>query len=520
MSDLEVGMFSVDVESRLVRGILVPWNERSRVSSTKNKPVIFPPGAVRIPRDVSIVGLNRQHDRYDPFGRAAKLDPEHERGLYAEFTVADTPEGDAWLADHGTLVRLSPELRDIIRDADGETASATLTGAALVDAGAFASAGLFAVDEDEDTETPDEASAESDDEPVTEPDEEKEDAVAEATAAEVMLGGQGKTADKTKERGLFASARDYHRAIDAVMGGRATYEQRMAVAQSMPGEAGLFALSDVDYDGTGGVGAKMVPTSWIGEVLDGTTYAQRYAPLFGQRSLAGLAMAGWKWGVKPAGATWTGNKDAISSNTPTIVPVTENATRWAGGHDIAREHRDFGTPGFFEAYNAAMRESFDRWLDTTIVLTEALAGATDLEADNPASLTIGAGWSAVIDGAASIVAAGLTPTSAVVSPELWKAMAKVPSSDVLGYLNASLSLTGDGRLDSFSIVPAGASQITTGHVLVIARDAADVYTLPGSPIRAEALNIANGGIDVGFFGYGGFLIKNALGIVDVAPYTP
>lgn len=513
MTDLEVGMFSVDPDTRTVRGILVPWNETSRVSSTKNKPVKFPPGAVRVPRDVSIVGLNRQHDRYDPFGRARRIDPTYERGLYAEFTIADTEEGDAWLADHGDLVRLSPELRDIIRDADGVTATATLTGAALVDAGAFASAGLFAIDEDE--KTPDEES--DTDEPTGEPetaedsaDTQEEEVTEEvATVPGTLPTRQPAKKNELTRRGLFAM-------FDAVMGGRATPEQRRQVQDLIPGEAGLFALNDVDYDGTGGVGAGMSPTAWIGEVEDGTTYQQTFVPLFGSKNLTGLAMSGWKWGVKPVGATWAGNKAAISSNTPTIVPVSENATRWAGGHDIAREHRDFGTPGFFESYNAAMRESFDKWLDETIVLTEALAGATDVTADNPSGLSIGAGLSALIDGASEIVEAGLIPTAAVVETSVWKQIAKTPSSDTLGYLSAALGLR-DGQLDGFRIVPS--SLVTDGHVLVVSRGAADVYTLPGSPIRAEALNIANGGIDIGFFGYGGFQIKNAAGIVDVAPYV-
>jgi hypothetical protein len=520
---LEAGLFSVDVKSRRVRGILVPWNEMSRVSSTKNKPVKFPPGHVRVPRDISIVGLNRQHDRYDPFGRAVKLDTSHEVGLYAEFAIADTEEGDAWLADHGDLVRLSPELRDIIRDADGETATATLTGAALVDAGAFASAGLFAVDEDDETdgdeavelEDTDAASAVEDEEPAAEPDEEKEDAVAEASATEVMLGGQGKTTVNKEERGAFASKGAFFRLMDDIMGGRAAYEDRQRVARELSGEAGMFALSDVDYDGTGGVGAKMTPTQWIGEVPT-LSYVPVWSDLFPSETLASLSLGGWKWGTKPTGGTWTGNKDAIPSNTPTVTPVTESATRWAGGHDIAREHRDFGTPGFFESYNAAMRNSFEQWLDVTIVRTELLAGATDIEADDPTGLTIGAGWSALIDGAAQVIANGYVPTFAQIELSLWKSMMKVPSSDTIGYLEAALNLE-SGTLSGFSFRPV--TGITTGHIIVGSRSAAAVYTLPGSPIRAEALNIANGGIDVGFFGYGGLLIRDAAAVVDVAPYS-
>lgn len=508
---MEHGLFTVDAATRRVRGILIPWDETSRVSSTKNAPIKFKNGDIAVPRDVTVVGLNRKHDRYDPIGRAAVLTPR-EDGLYSEFEIADTDEGDAWLADHGDLVRLSPELRDITRDDNGG-GTASLTGAALVTEGAFASAGLFAIDEEEATVTEtDTTPAPADDDEPEDPADNQEEEVTDTTVATIpgALPPARVEEKKLTANGLFAM-------IDRMQSGRATPEERATIQRELSGSAGLFALNDVDYDDTAGVGAKMVQSQWIGEVKDGTTYAQKYAPLFGSKSLTQLAMAGWTWGTKPAGDTWTGNKAAVPSNTPTITPVSENASRWAGGHDIAREHRDFGTPGFFEAYNAAMRESFARWLDEDIVLTEALAGATALEADDPSGLTIGAGWSALIDGATDVVAAGLLPTAAVVETSLWKAMAKVPSSDTLGYLSAALGLS-EGDLDGFRIIPS--SDLTASHILVVSRDAADVYTLPGSPIRAEALNIANGGVDVGFFGYGGLLIKNADGIVDVGPYTP
>jgi len=513
---MEFGLFAVDHDTRTVRGIIVPWNEASRVSSTKNAPVKFRPGDIRIPRDHSVVGLNKQHDRYDPIGRAQTFDPANERGLYSEWHIADTEEGDAWLADHGDLVRLSPELRDIVRNADG-TATATLTGAALVSEGAFASAGLFAIDaDDEETTDPAPAATEKADESA---EEEEEEAVANAM---VPNGLPAPTPVAEKEEptngqfgaGLTKSA--YFRMIDDVMGRRASQQTRLAIAQSIPGESGMFALSDVDYDGGAGVGSKMTPAQWIGEV-ETLEYVPVWADLFESAPLTSLSLGGWKWGTKPTGGTWTGNKDAIPSNTPTVTAVTDTATRWAGGHDIAREHRDFGTPGFFESYNAAMRESYEQWKDTTIIRTELVAAATDVEADNPSGLTIGAGWSALIDGAASVVAAGFTPTFANVELSLWKSMMKVPSSDTLGYLEAALNLEA-GTLAGFRFRPV--TGITTGHIIVGSRTAARVYELPGSPIKAEAQNIANGGIDLGLFGYAGLLIKNALGIVDVAPYTP
>lgn len=524
---MEFGLFAVDQTSRIVEGIIVPWNEPSRLNTTRNAPVKFRPGDLRVPRDPSVVVLNRMHDRYDPIGNGRHFEPR-ENGLYAQYRIAETEEGDAWLADHGDLVRLSPELRDIVRHPDG-TVTATLTGSALVDEGSFASAGLFAIDPDaaqldvaEDTPNP---SGDGSTEDAPEGDAQTEgegmepDAIATVPGTVAPAGTA--SGEKKTETGMFGgkrvTRRSYFRMLEDVMGGRASYETRQFVASTIRGEAGMFALNDVDYSGAGGVGDAMTPDQWIGEV-EGVPFVSMWADLFGApQNLTSLTLGGFKWGVKPQGGTWTGNKDAIPSNTPTIVPVSDTAARWAGGHDIAREHRDFGTPGFFESYNAAMREDFEKWKDETIVRTELLAAATDVEADNPAGLTIGAGWSALIDGAASVVAAGFIPTFANVELSLWKTMMKVPSSDTLGYLEAAIGLDA-GSLDGFRFRPV--TGITTGHLIVGSRNAADVYQLPGSPIRAEALNIANGGIDIGFFGYAGLVVKNAAGIVDVAPYTP
>jgi hypothetical protein len=514
MDSIEYGTFAVDQATRRVRGILVPWGEKSRTSASKTKPITFPKGSVTIPRDPAVVTLNVGHDRFSPLGRGALFE-DQDAGLYSEFEIADTEEGDQWLADHGAFVKLSAEVRDIVRDAE-DNGRAKLTGAALVTEGAFASAALFAIDADDenDEETTAEAPAAEDDEPDEEPDdEEKEDAVADASASEVMLAGRASAAPKVEpytRSGLFAL-------LDRVKQGQASARELAVVQEAFKRESqtGVFALDDITYNAAGDI-APLLPKQWIGEVEDGTTYEQTFVGLFGSKPLTSLYLQGWKWNAKPYGGTWTGNKTEVPSNIASFTAVTDTATRWAGANDIAREHRDFGTPGFFEAYDKLMRKSFAVWLDETIVATEALAAATDLEADNPSGLTIGAGWSQLIDGALSITAAGLRPTGAVVSTSLAKGMLKFPQSDILGYLSGALNLEG-GSLEGFQF--RFSSLVTTDHILVVSKGAADVYTLPGSPVRAEALNIANGGVDVGYFGYGGFLVNNAAGIVDVAPYT-
>lgn len=510
------GELFANVEDRTIRGLLIPYGEASRTNLTGTDPVMFSRGTISVPRDVTMVGLNNQHDRFNWPGRAAQLE-ETDEGWVATFSIAETDEGDEALAavKSGRLSRLSAEVVDLVRDGVNAV-RAKLVAAALVTEGAFASAALFALATVEDETTEDTTVPEEPD--ASELAEEEEDAVVDAT---VPTGLPAPTPVVVEEAPKGIGARAMFAAMSKVAAGHATREDLQLVRAGMADldGAAMFALSDIHYSGAAGVGSAMSPSQWIGEVEDGVEYSSLFAGLFGHKDLTAATYSGWRWVVKPEGGLWPGNKAPIPSNAPSLELVTENAQYWAGGHDHAIEHRHFNTPGYFESYYAAMIESYRKWLDS-VILNEALLSATDIEADNPAGLAIGAGWSAVIDGAFVIVQAGLKPTSAVVDAALWKSMAKLPSSDVLGYLNAQLSLTGDGALESFSVVPAPAgSALPAGHTLVNAKSAADVYELPGVPIRQEALNIAQGGVDTGVFGYGGFLVKNTAGIVDVAPYV-
>lgn len=527
---------------RTIRGLLLPYGELSRTNITQTEPVMFSKGTVKVPRDPQAVWLNLEHDRFKPIGRATQIE-ETDAGLVATFAIDNTDEGDEALAavQSGRLSRLSAEVTDFFRHG-AQAIRSRLSGAGLVTEGSFASAALFAVaaenavldvddaaltdfqpasttaaqaDTDEPTGAPEDAepSADTQEEKVTEQ-------VATIPGALPVPPGKAEDQPEKKTEHAMFSAPVLQPALRRLATATGTGEDLMLAQRFFAEQGNLFALSDVDYDGGAGVGAKMVQPQWLGENR-GPDYLQRFIPLFRQGTLTSLSLGGFKWGTKPAGGTWTGNKDAIPSNTPTIVPETESASRWAGGHDIAREHKDFKTPGFFESYEYWMRRSFYEWLDKTIVLTEALAGATDIEGDDPTGLDIGPALSQMIDGAARVIDAGYTPTFATLDTNYWKTIAKIPHSDVLGYLNAQLSLRvgGDNRLDTFSIVPAPVGTVTAEHVVVGSRDAATVFTLPGSPIRAEALNIANGGLDFGFFGYGGLKIEDPAALVDVAPYT-
>ncbi|ROP64696.1 hypothetical protein [Curtobacterium sp. ZW137] len=556
---IEAGTLQASADDRTISGLLVPFGVQGNTNLGK---FTVEAGAFTLPKDPSVVTLNVQHDRETPVGRATLL-AEHSDGIHGTFRFADTDEGDQALTDFraGSRTNLSVEAKGIVLRA-GKALAGRIFGASVVEKGAFPGAALMAADagelpEDVEPLTPDETDATTTEDTsvdeqgnatktvttkktetaadgtVTEttttttvavtPPVQPDDTNQEADVPNATVPGTLNAAAPTEKKGLSKSQ------VFALMSARRSGTLRgdqtlmasLGEAMGTPEHSLFAALSDVKYDGTGGLTTGIALPTWIGEVWDGNSYFQKFLPLFGHADLNALDFKGYKWLTKPTGGTWAGNKSAVPSNAPKFQAVTGTASRFAGAHDIAREFQDlraFGDLSFFEAYYAAMAESYAQWADETIVLDAILDEATAMEADNPAGLSIGAGFSAIIDGAAAVVEANATPTFALVETGLWKQIAKTPQQDVLGYLNASLSLTGqEGELDSFTI--RATNKLGAGQVLVGAREAATVYELPGAPIRVDALDVANGGIDSGLYGYAGVLVNKADALQLVSPYT-
>lgn len=549
------GDFSVDVEKRTVRGLLLPWGEKSRTSISGAEPVSFDRGSVKIPRDVSVVTANRHHNRFDPVGRASAIE-DTERGLVADFAIANTDQGDEFLADYkaGKLKKLSAEL---LYDTDPKQkdkgVNGQLTGAGFVTEGAFASAGLFAAadapaavepvspdDKDGTTETKTVVNSDGSSTVTTTTTKEETDAdgtvttiktvstetvakPAEEPAVEpkeepvgvpnTMLASKKGTTEKKVGKGEFFAL--LARADKGEVQG-----QDMAALANIAKATGLFALSDVKYDGTGGITTGLQLPEWIGEVWDGQSFEQKYLPLFDHADLTSLQYQGFQWDVKPHGGDWAGNKSAVPSNVPKLKKVTATAERYAMAHDIARELQDlrvFGDSNFFEMYFNAGAEDYARWADGK-VFTALAAAAEAHVADNPAGLDIGPAMSAIIDGASELVAKNLVPQFAIVGTDYYKQIGKTTSKDALAYLSAAIGVKGeDGSLDGFRLVPS--ADVAGTDVYVGVSQALTVRELSGSPLRADALDIARGGIDHGLFGYLGVQVNRADAIVKITPYA-
>lgn len=554
MTDIQIDAGTLEfseADGMTATGLLVPFGEECKSNLGK---FTAEPDSFTIPSDLTGMSLNVEHEREQVVGGFTAA-TKTETGIFGSYRFADTDEGRAAYkeAKAGKRKHLSAEVSGVVIRA-GKAVAGRLFAAALVERPAFPSATLLAAAEDTSESSYSSSSKNSDGsewsdesktteeiedlgdgrqrvtrttvtvteikEPDTDPEDKKEDTVSVPTT---LNAGAATPA---------ASGLTLHEVGQLLYAARQGQISQASLAEQLAGQNGdtLFgALSDVKYNGVGGLAPTMqlIP-QWLGEIKALSTFKQLVLPLFAHGDLTSLALQGFKWTQKPDGGDWGGNKSAVPSNTLTVAPVNGTASPWAVGHDIAREFVDFPVPGFFESYALAVTESYMRWADNKVAAA-VIAGATALAADalptipgNPVATptnvggTIGSTASAIIDGAAVLVGNGVMPSFALVATALWKQMAKMPKSNVLGYLNAALGLD-EGSLDGFTIRPSSA--VAAGKVLVGAKQAATVYELPGAPIRIDALDLAKGGVDKAAFGYAGVVINDATALQLVTAAT-
>lgn len=502
-----------------LHALLIPFGEAGQAASGEH--VFSLDTDLELP-DPSSIRLKLAHD-----GSGAKQIAAYavgfnltDAGVVARFKPESNAYGERLLKEHqeGRKKSVSPEFVGIIRDGVN-VLKARLSGAAAVVLGGFPSAAFFSLAvEDESEETPETPTGIESAEPPVAPAAEEitpEPKEEETPVAEATVPNTAQTATAVKEQPItkeevFA----YFAALEAGTASRELRE-RMEPAFHQGGESAVFALNDVKYNGTGSVQPDERRSQWVDELWSGRVFERKIVPLFNHDTLTARIVSGFRWTTKPTGGDWAGNKANIPSNTPVTAAATATAQFWAMGHDHAIEHRIFNTPGYFESYFKMGAEDYAAWSDAEVLAT-ILAGATSVEADNPSGLTIGAGFSALIDGAAEVIAANATPTFAIVAPALWKSMLKTPESAIIGYLEASLKLE-SGSLDGFQI--RSHPSLATGNILVGAREAATVYELPNI-IKVEAPDTVKGGIDTNMIGAEATFIHKATALQLVTPYTP
>jgi len=488
---------AADTDTRRLRGIAIPYGQQGFTSAG---PVTIDAGAVRVPENLRVVKLFREHGRTTPLGYASEAQDGRE-ALQMGFTVARTPDGDQALleATEGLRDALSVELNNVTIEA-GHVTAADLVAVAQVAVPAFAGAQLVATLTDEeqaqvldlatqivDVTTPTEEQPPPDSTATSEQD----TAVTEASAAPAALtmtppAAVRRNTDPGAARRLFAAQ------ISEVMRGASDASQvNAALADIHPGNAG-----------TDGVFPR---PAWLGEIWSPEFTQRPIVDAIGVSPLTAMTMDGWRWTTKPEVAPYAGNKAEVPTGPAVIAPAQATAQRIAGGWDLDRIYLDFNT-GFVDAFLRAAAQDFRKKSGSyflaghgAITGPPAIAAADGIWDD---ATDLGAQTSTL--AAVSAIVSFLVGNGANVS---FIAMGAGAFSDFLALDSTSVPWW----LQQQGVVDMKGTSTVAGITIGVDPGLGDGDLLGGDrnaqtlwetgPINVQAINVPNGGVDLGVFGY-------------------
>lgn len=544
------GSITASVTTRTIAGPVVRYGVYGRTSRGRLK---VAPGALRFPADIGRVKLTKEHDRAASRGHAAAIEDDGTT-VRAAMRVSDGPEGDDALREAKDRTRdgFSFDVVDAVIDGD------TITSALVI---AIGQVGIPAYDDmridtiaasitnPEDNMrltaeqlarmaeliTKGESGSLTDDEqreldalkalaelyPATEDDPPAEPATASTTtaaaapapaevAASVPAVPAGvpqapaarRSATRTEQRGGAAqfwqpgALQDF---IDAIVG-------------NAPQGAGAItaALADITHAQHSSI---IEPPAWSGELWSGLEYEPIWSDLFSAGELTNFEGKGWRFKTKLEIKDYAGNKVEIPTSTVETEASSYEAARMAVGVDIDRKFFDFknaANAAFLAALPVQARESWAKKLDIK-VRAYALAQAVAAE---------GVGAQPTLLKAAAVAIRALRRRQVLGrSASTWV----VVNDDDLFTLMDYNQLTLPAFLDLWGIDPRNFRSdqlVPAGTVVAGARQAAEVKVLPGSPLRFDAQNLVNGGVDEAFFGYWAIEEHHTAGIAKASYVEP
>lgn len=510
--EFEGGEVYANLEDRTITGLLIPYNEVGRTNVGRFQ---VEAGAVELPTDPVIVGINTDHVRHDVVGRATRV-WEEPAGIMATFAIANTPEGDAALADatspDGKRRRLSGEFGPaVIRAGKLVAGHAKLWGAALVERGAFPSAMVLASDTEEQppattaTITEGETTVSDITEAVAEPTTTAQETQVAATLAPTMTPLAHST---SRQPGV----QDVYAAISSL--------------RTNPQDAGahqvLAALTDIKISGTNNLpgGGTAIRENWLGEVYDGVEYQREYIILGThgtditaggksgykvRRGTSGSPLAG------PQDGTWAGNKTEINSYNGFTQGLSSDLWRFAVGNDIAQEFYHLpGGAAVVEAFIRLLVEDYLYSSDMVALSNIVLAAGTPVA---PATAKYATDYpeivGQIIQGILAVKAKKANgrrdvPTFAILNDSGYESLmyAAGGEENLPAFMKLVVSTASNGTADGNVSITVGDIGIEDSDaVLVGGKRGIEFDELPGGPLQINALDIAKGGIDKAVHGY-------------------
>src|SRR4029077_798704 len=173
--------------------------------------------------------------------------------------------------------------------------------------------------------------------------------------------------------------------------------------------------------------------------------------------------------------------------------VEEPLTRWAGGNDVDRIFLDRGDAGFTESYF--------RMLAADYALDSELTTRPAIEADATAGAAATSVLEVITDATTKLAAIGATLSLVATAGGLAGSLMQITN------LNAPW-LMGPGDVSKVFVEP----NLAPGTALAGDKRAATFYE-DRPPIRVNAVNVAQGGVDLALFGYYASIVNDARAVL-------
>lgn len=468
---IETTVTASDAAKRTITGRVLTLGE---VGNTSGGRVRFAAGALNA-QDPSRIKLLIEHDPTRVVGYATEI-AERDGAVWATFRVAPGPAGDEVLASAGEKLRdgLSVGVQ-IIAGTAGNDGILDVTEAAwretsVVALPAFASAQVTAV------------TAQQPQQPAPQ---QLQQQPAMYVPAAYTTGRQARRRDLV------------------------TATEEMAAAYLTGGVAGLMqaALSDVVMPAAAGEQDAIMRPEWIGELWQAVKISRPIIEAIGTQPLKSYKVQGFRR-VRPwfGVAEYGGNKaDVPSPGTFKVEPVETKARRVAGAHDFDRIFLDLGDGEMLRAYFQAQAENY-AVLSEQMVSVALLAEATPLAAA-PATVL-----KALTAAASALGTIGASISFVKVAPDLYEEALDIKQLDAPWLFGGSANLR-DGTAAIGNISITAEESLAPGTFLAGDKRAATIKEWKNPPLRVEAVNLPNGGIDVGVFGYLATLVNDSRALV-------
>ncbi|HWU46150.1 MAG TPA: head maturation protease, ClpP-related [Humibacter sp.] len=270
--------------------------------------------------------------------------------------------------------------------------------------------------------------------------------------------------------------------------------------------ANVFAaLTDIGLaDAVSGGLVNTNAPQWIGELLTRVQFNGIWNAI-AHDDLTQPTVHGFQLTTFPTGGTKGDAGAAVTSTGAKWSPVTVDAARWAGADSFDRTPFDFGiSASALSSYFRAQLYNYYVWRDQQMINAMTAGMTATVMGAAPTGSSIDPVTNQILDGVVNVLNQGGGIANLAVLPVvLFKDLIKNSKLQAPAFLKLDLGAVTQGNIEgTLSIRPDLSGTVAAGDVLVGNGTAGITgYELPGSPVRAEQVQVSIGNIDVGLFGY-------------------